>query len=491
VSARADLGTLEASGLVEIAALQPELEYLFRHALVQEAAYASLLKQDRRALHLAAAETILLLHPGRERELGGVIGMHFEQGGDAVSASEHLAVAGEHALERFANKEAVGFFARAFMLADASQVDLRLRAAIGGAKAGWTYSEPGTDIDRLEQALVEADHADPRLITAAYFWVAFLRRQRGEVPESSPALREALERGAQMGEALNDPAAAALPKAFMGAVAAFTGHLREGAVEMRQALDSIEDKGDPLSAAMVADFLAFTYARLGDFAAAEEMHMRSARIAGEGDAIARLDTDIAASAISLERGELDKASARAMQCAARAEDLGAYACVLASNVMFGAATLALDDAPAAKVPVERGNELGKVTNMAPMRNLIQGLLGSVRAQLGDLPGGAAAWDQALANARAMNDRYSEAQTLWGRARTTARQPTPDWGSALTDLDRAIELFEAMETRPSLARALHDRALALRGLGRSGEADDVDRRSRALGVELGLKDAYFV
>src|SRR5712691_2426629 len=103
MSTRADLGTLEASGLVEIAALQPELEYLFRHALVQEAAYASLLKQDRRSLHLAAAETILLLHPDRERELGGVIGMHFEQGGDAVRASEHLAVAGEHALERFAN----------------------------------------------------------------------------------------------------------------------------------------------------------------------------------------------------------------------------------------------------------------------------------------------------------------------------------------------------------------------------------------------------
>ena len=69
MSARADLGTLEASGLIEIAALQPELEYLFRHALVQEAAYASLLKQDRRALHLAAGATIIALHLDRAREL--------------------------------------------------------------------------------------------------------------------------------------------------------------------------------------------------------------------------------------------------------------------------------------------------------------------------------------------------------------------------------------------------------------------------------------
>jgi hypothetical protein len=60
----------------------------------------------------------------------------------------------------------------------------------------------------------------------------------------------------------------------------------------------------------------------------------------------------------------------------------------------------------------------------------------------------------------MNDRYGEAQTLWGRARTHASQATPDWTAALADLDRAIELVEAMEP---------------------------DRRSGDLGRRLGLKD----
>jgi hypothetical protein len=73
----------------------------------------------------------------------------------------------------------------------------------------------------------------------------------------------------------------------------------------------------------------------------------------------------------------------------------------------------------------------------------------------------------------------------------AREVTPDWTAALADLDRAIELFEAMETRPSLARALHDRALALRALGRGAEADEAEHRSRDLGRELGLKDINFV
>src|ERR671935_2684040 len=113
MSARTELGTLEASGLIEIAALQPELEYLFRHALVQEAAYASLLKQDRRVLHRAAAETILSLHPQRERELAGVVAMHLENAGEAARAAHYYVIAGEHAVERFANREAITLFARA------------------------------------------------------------------------------------------------------------------------------------------------------------------------------------------------------------------------------------------------------------------------------------------------------------------------------------------------------------------------------------------
>jgi tetratricopeptide (TPR) repeat protein len=356
--------------------------------------------------------------------------------------------------------------------------------------AGWTFNAPGTDIDRLEQALAGAGDVDQRLVAEGNFWAAFLRRQRGEVPETSPQLKVALQRGAESSQTLKDPTVAALPKAFVGAFSALTGNLREGARQMREVFDTIEATADPVSAAMVANFLAFSYARLGDFAAAEEINARSERLAGIGDAIALVDAEIARAAIDLERGEPKKATEHALRCAARAEDLGAYACVLASNVIAGAATLALDDAAAARRPVERGNELGHVTNMAPMRNLVQGFLGSVRAQLGDLPGGIAAWDEALANARAMNDRYGEAHTLWGRARTIGRQADPDWTAALADIDRAVELFEDMEARPALARVHHDRAEVLRALGRVDEAAEVDRQSRELGRELGLRDAAF-
>src|SRR5207245_8162381 len=126
-----------------------------------------------------------------------------------------------------------------------------------------------------------------------------------------------------------------------GSYLAFTGHLREGARAMSEALDAIEAKADPLSTAMVCGFLTITYARLGEFAKAEETLARSERLSDlGGDAISRVDVLIAKAAIQLERGDLGAASALSLACATRAAALGANACVVGATMMYTAARLA-------------------------------------------------------------------------------------------------------------------------------------------------------
>jgi tetratricopeptide (TPR) repeat protein len=489
VTAKAELLTLEKSGLVSVAAYQPELEYLFRHALVQDAAYDSLLKQDRRSLHKLAAENLLSLYPERRRELAGVVGMHFERAGDPASAAEQFVIAGEHALERFAQREGVSFFARAteLMPADDPRADLRLRAAIGSARAGWTFAGLGGALDQLAKAIALAeDRADRRILADAYFWEAFLRRLSGESPES-PGLKHALEQAEAIGEELGDPAAHAIPKAFLGAGVMFNGDLRQGAKLLSEALEELEGKADVMSSSVLSGFLAITYARLGEFDAAERALSRAERLAAQGDEIARLDSQISRSALDLERGDIAEGSARAQHCAETSETLGAVACAVASNVFLGQARLTLEDTHGARAPLERGVELSLVTYMAPMRTLAKGMLGTVRARLGDLPAGDAGWNDALAAARAGGDRFGEAVTLWGRGRTHGRQTAPDWDAALSDLDAALALFEGMEARPSIARTLRDRAYVLRALGHEDRAAQDDARSRAIAAEIGLKD----
>ena len=489
MNAKAELGTLEASGLIRVAAYQPELEYLFRHALVQDAAYGSLLKQDRRVLHKLAAETLLSLYPERRRELAPVIAMHFEQAGDPASAVEHLVVAGEHALERFAQREAVSFFARAsdLMPADDPRVDLRMRAAIGTARAGWTFTGLSGAREQLERAIeIGGDRVGRKLLGEAYFWVAFLRRMSGE-SEDSPELRHALDQVEAIGVELGDPSAHAIPKAFMGAGVMFNGELRRGAQMLSEALSELEGKTDPLSTAILSGFLTITYARLGEFEAAEASLSRAQRYAEQGDEIARLDSLIARVSILLERGDIAEGSSLASHCAETSEELGATSCSVAANVLLGQSRLILEDAFGAKGPLERGLELSQVTYMAPMRTLAQGMLGSVKARLGDLPAADTGWKTALAAANLAGDRFGEAVTLWGRARTRVRQEKPEWAAALSDLDTAIGLFDGMGARPSLARALRDRAQVLRTIGRAGEADEADRRAREIAGSIGLKD----
>jgi len=490
MTTKTELVTLEASGLIRIAAVQPELEYLFRHALVQDAAYSSLLKQDRRALHKLAAESLLTLYPERQRELAGVIAMHFDQAGDTALASEQYAIAGEHALERFAQREAVNFFKRATELLppDDPRVDLRMRAALGAAKAGWTFSGIGSQIALLEGATeIAGDRADRRLLADAYFWIAFMRRVSGESPDKSPKLKHAIEQAEQIGEALGDPAAHAIPKAFMGAGVMFTGDLRQGAQLLSEALEALEGRTDALSTAILSGFLAMTYARLGQFDDAEGALARSERFAAQGDEIARLDNAIARTSLQLERGEIDDASKLGSLCAQTAETLGAVSCAVAANVLLGQSRLVLEDALGAKAPLERGLELSLVTEMAPMRTLAKGMLGSVRSRLGDEPAGNAGWNDALATAVSGGDRFGEAVTLWGRARTHLRRETPDWSTSLADLDKALALFEVMEARPSVARVLRDRGDVLRSLGRVAEADAAQQRAGEIAAELDLKD----
>ena len=490
MSARTELGTLEASGLVQVAVLEPELEYLFRHALVQDAAYSSLLKQDRRTLHRLAADTLLALYPDRRDELAAVVALHLERAGDPAAAVEHLVAAGEHALERFANRESLAFFERAEanLPDDDPRTDLRLRTAIGAAKVGWSFGGTTRPIERLERALANVDDQTERKVVGdAYFWVAFLRRMRGETPETSPELERAASRAAEIGGALGDPVAKAIPNAFIGVGMMTTGQLRAGTRLLEETIGPIVDHADPLTAAILSGLLSVGYSRLGDFAAAERAFAYAKRLADRGDPIAALDAQISGSALLIERGDIGEGEALASRCADRAEELGAVACVVVANVMVGTAHLARADTFGAKAPLERSEELAQVSNMEPFRTLAQGMLGFVRSQLGDVPGGIADWTVALERAQSMRDRWGEAITLWQRARARLGRTPPDHAAALTDLDAAIELFELMEARPSLARTLRDRALILRAMGRAAEADAADARAHAIAAELGLKD----
>jgi class 3 adenylate cyclase/tetratricopeptide (TPR) repeat protein len=93
-----------------------ELEYLFKHALAQEAAYESLLVQRRKELHKNVADSIEKVFNERLHEFYGILSYHYIHAEDWDKAEEYILKAGEEALKSSASSEALNYYQRAIEL---------------------------------------------------------------------------------------------------------------------------------------------------------------------------------------------------------------------------------------------------------------------------------------------------------------------------------------------------------------------------------------
>lgn len=93
-----------------------ELEYVFKHALAQEAAYESILQQKRKELHLQVANSIEKVFGKRLQEFYGMLAYHYSKGEDLEKTEEYMVKAGGEALRLSASIEALKYYQEALNL---------------------------------------------------------------------------------------------------------------------------------------------------------------------------------------------------------------------------------------------------------------------------------------------------------------------------------------------------------------------------------------
>jgi tetratricopeptide (TPR) repeat protein len=113
----AALERLATSGLISRRGTPPAATYSFKHALVQDAAYATLLKSRRRKLHASIAKALVERFPAMAEP--EVVAQHFTEAGLAIEAIGYWRKAGQLASARWANREAVKSFDQALRLLEA------------------------------------------------------------------------------------------------------------------------------------------------------------------------------------------------------------------------------------------------------------------------------------------------------------------------------------------------------------------------------------
>jgi tetratricopeptide (TPR) repeat protein len=485
-----ELDTLEARGLIQVAAFRPELEYLFRHWLVQDAAYGSLLKQERRQLHRLVGETLEILYPERRSEMAGILAMHFEQAGDPEKAIEYLTSEGRYALARAALNEAFQAFDRALGLLpvpldEGTDGDRRQRVELGllRAQAGLTFRPTAEQVGDLEAIEPSAERlGDPELIAQVHLFLA-LALFEGGTPANDPAVQRSLERLRELGELLADPSLAALPLAMTAAGKIFTGPIGEGVEALERAIPLMEKRRDFIGAAFSRGWLAMGYAGLGEFDKAAEAARAASEEAASGDLIARLDAQLAEAIVRSARGDLEQAAPLARLCLEQAEDTGAVACAVASSWVLGDVHQRQQRFTDARDALQLGLDLAPGSGAGMFEPTLRATLW---ANLDDpaVPGPAAAdWEGLLTLARSRQSALGEAGILWKRAESAALRQR--WDDAAADFAASARLFEENGARPNLARALRGWGEVLHAAGRKAEGDDQLRRALALFEEMGL------
>ncbi len=109
---RVELAKLVEAGLLLQRGRPPRCTYQFKHALIQDAAYQSLLKKRRQQFHQSIAEVLQAKFPDSVLAQPELLAYHYTEAGRADPAADYWGRAGERALQRYAHLEAIGHLTR-------------------------------------------------------------------------------------------------------------------------------------------------------------------------------------------------------------------------------------------------------------------------------------------------------------------------------------------------------------------------------------------
>ncbi|MCP4543358.1 MAG: AAA family ATPase, partial [Chloroflexi bacterium] len=161
--------TLQREEMIRERMRTPELEYIFKHQLTQEAAYNGLLKKERRVFHRQVAEALECLFPERVEEQLGLLAHHWERAEEPQKATKYLLRAGDQARMAYAHAEAIDYYQRALtLLKEQEKHELTARTLM---KLGLTY-HTAFDFQQSRQAYEEG--------FALWQWTG--EAQEGEAP---------------------------------------------------------------------------------------------------------------------------------------------------------------------------------------------------------------------------------------------------------------------------------------------------------------------
>jgi class 3 adenylate cyclase/tetratricopeptide (TPR) repeat protein len=262
------LNGLERLDLIRTRSLQPDLEYVFKHVLTQEAVYNGLLKKERQEIHERIGLVMEQLFRDRLAEFYETLAFHFKQGLSIRKAVAYLMKAGSKSYSRYALEESHQYFKEAFDLlsgkTQGTEEDEKLMIEL---IVSWGFTlhlradfAALSNLFKAHESLVET-HAGKEHRMMFYGWLGFALGRRMFLQDGYQYLHKAL----QLAEETGNLKAIGYNCAWLAHACADIGLLEEAVVFGKKARDiAIRFESDPYLFEMAYAFSAYAHSYKGD-----------------------------------------------------------------------------------------------------------------------------------------------------------------------------------------------------------------------------------
>ena len=483
------LAQLVDAELVYRRGLPPNVIYEFKHALVQDVAYGSLLRNKRQQLHEEIARLLQRQSPDIAELHPELLAHHFREAALPAQAIPYGIRAGDAAAARFARTEATAHYQASLDMArslppsdDGSRA--QIRAVLKLASVASNRQQFERDLRNLGEARMLAGRiGDQALLAQVLYWIGRVNYVSGRFDSGIEHAAQSLAIAESLG---NDDAVTADPVNLLARVYCLTGEPRQASTYAARSVEQMHRLGNRVEEAAVAGVLAFAYGLHGRFPQAFEAAERGIRVARTTEHLPTLAACFMFRAIIHGwRGKLAAAVGdfdEAIATSRKAGDLfRRYLC----HGFRGEAYLLAGEPTAAETELAECLALAEQIGTSYHRAAFQAFLAKAHLEQGEAEKALQISEKALEVSADKTQEWSRsiALRIHGEALSAAR--SPDLEKAEQAVLDAIRIQEARECRCDLAWS---RLVAGRIAGAQGELEAAKRflaAAEALFAEMGI------
>jgi class 3 adenylate cyclase/predicted ATPase len=477
----ASLAAVVRTGLITRQQSGGEVYYVFKHELIRDAAYESLLKSKRQSLHVRIADIISDERANSSDIRPELIAYHYTAAGFGAQAAPLWLEAGQLALRESANREARASLTKGLeCLAEMPEspermrLELRLQSCLGQALiaiSGHASPEVQEAFSRAHQLCLKLD--EPELFSVVW-GIAAHHLVKGDIDrhlELSARLLEIAETSNDSGQLVVAHASRTLSCYFSGQFISARKHLEE--VRARYDWDRHRDLAYSYAVdrKMIAyQFGTWTLWKLGfpDQAAELEAELnRHARRMEHPNSLAQALT--AGASVYMLRREPDRLLERVREGIAIAESHGYPVWVDHADFWLGWAWAEKGNVDDGIAHLGRALVAYQKTGAGSSMPKFLGLLADRMGEVGRCDEGLALLNQAIDHIERTGERASEAETYRLKAKLLFVRDGNDSADVEANLRKAIEIARAQEAKGWELRAATTLARLLQRRGQPGRA----------------------